>query len=733
MKKIIFIVALSLVSKVCFAQAPDWEWAKSFYGTGACACISMTIDASNNIYTTGVFNGTVDFDPGTGTYLLASYNSAYDVFISKSDSLGNFIWAKRIGGNSHDYGESIAVDSKSNVYVTGYFGSTVDFDPGLTQYNIASNGFTDVFILKLDSSGNFLFAKNLGGSTGLDQAYSIAIDLDGNIYTTGYFSETADFDPGVGVFNLVTSSSNGNIFVSKLDSLGNFIWAKAIIGTNFGEGKSLIVDTLNNVFITGIFYGFNDFDPGSGTFYLNSSSLTSVDAFILKLDSSGSFVWAKKTGGGGAGCEDISLDDSGNIYTVGSFGGTVDFDPGLGIFNITSQDYDVFIWKLDNAGNFAWAKSFGGTGNVYSRSIAIDSSGNIFFVGNFNGTVDFNPDASIFSLSATADYDIFICKLNYSGNFLWVKSSGGAFGESCTSVKVNDINVFISGAFLSPNLDFDSILLSNPLGGQASYIAMLLSCETYFEINEISCNSYVPPSGNHNWNLSGIYKDIIPNSVGCDSIITINLTINNTSSSQTISTCNNFTSPSGNFIWTTSGIYNDTISNAAGCDSIITINLTINSANTSVTQNGFILSSNAIGATYQWLDCNNNFAAISGATNQSYTATANGNYAVQVTYNGCTDTSACYTITGVGINEIATSNNFQVFPNPTADRVTVHLYSPCSNCTIEISNTLGEVVQSAEFKVQSIATINLQSLPSGIYFIKVKSDKWSEVKRVVKE
>lgn len=206
-----------------------------------------------------------------------------------------------------------------------------------------------------------------------------------------------------------------------------------------------------------------------------------------------------------------------------------------------------------------------------------------------------------------------------------------------------------------------------------------------------------------------------------------------TSATITENSCNSYTSPSGNYTWTTSGIHLDTIPNAGGCDSTLTINLTINTVDNSVTQSGATLTATAVGATYQWLNCDNNFAVINGATNQSFTAPANGNYAVEVTQNGCTDTSVCVAVTGAGINDITTSNNFQLFPNPTADIITVQLYSPCSTCTIEISNTLGEVVQSTEFKVLSIATLNLQSLPSGIYFIKVKSDKWSEVKRVVKE
>ena len=134
--------------------------------------------------------------------------------------------AKQMGGTGSDYGNSIVLDGSGNVYTTGFFEAAVDFDPGVGVANLTSTGAWDVFINKLDASGNFLWAKKLGG-VGNDVAYSIALDGSGNIYTTGFFEGTADFDPGIGVVNL-TSAGGWGIFISKLDASGNFLWAKQL-------------------------------------------------------------------------------------------------------------------------------------------------------------------------------------------------------------------------------------------------------------------------------------------------------------------------------------------------------------------------------------------------------------------------------------------------------------------------------------------------------------------------
>ena len=143
-----------------------------------------------------------------------------DIFILKLDALGNFIWAKTIGGTGGDMSEDITTDSQGNLYLTGSYESVVDFDPGSNIYNLSSTLMEDIFVLNLDESGNLIFAITVGGIGDVepdDEGYSIAVDLNGNIYTTGYFSGLADFDPSSNIFNL--SSSDDDIFILKMSPL----------------------------------------------------------------------------------------------------------------------------------------------------------------------------------------------------------------------------------------------------------------------------------------------------------------------------------------------------------------------------------------------------------------------------------------------------------------------------------------------------------------------------------
>jgi hypothetical protein len=153
-----------------------------------------------DVYTTGIFQDTIDFNPGTGVANLSAVGEE-DVFILKLDANGNFLWAKSFGGIEMDQGYSIAIDAEGNVYTTGYFIDTVDFDPGTGVTNLSAVGGKDIFILKLDPNGNFVWAKSFGGIEGI----GIAIDGMGNVITTGYFSDTVDFDPGTGVMNLTSA------------------------------------------------------------------------------------------------------------------------------------------------------------------------------------------------------------------------------------------------------------------------------------------------------------------------------------------------------------------------------------------------------------------------------------------------------------------------------------------------------------------------------------------------
>jgi len=206
-------------------------------------------------------------------------NGSDDIFISKLDQDGNFIFAKSFGGTGADQGYYLSLDDNGNIYTTGWFNTTVDFDPGTEVHNLTSNGGFDIFISKLDQDGNFIFTKSFGG-TGADQGYSLSLDDNGNIYTTGGFSTTVDFDPSAEVYNL-TSNGTQDVFISKLDKDGNFIFAKGFGGTGTDVGNSLSLDDNGNIYTTGYFNNTADFNPNSGTYELTSAG--GSDIFLLKL------------------------------------------------------------------------------------------------------------------------------------------------------------------------------------------------------------------------------------------------------------------------------------------------------------------------------------------------------------------------------------------------------------------------------------------------------------------
>ncbi|MBN4051498.1 SBBP repeat-containing protein, partial [bacterium AH-315-M05] len=294
------------------------------------------------------------------------------------------------------------VDTSGNVYTTGTFEGTVDFNPGPGTEILISAGNTDIFVQKLDSSGNFLWVKQIGG-TGSEGGRS-AIDVSGNVYTTGSFEGTVDFDPGPGTANL---DSSGN-FVQKLDSSGNFLWA---VQTGNVLLSSIKVDAFGNVYTSGIFGGTIDFDLGPGTAIL--TSLGGSDLFVQKLDASGNFLWVKQMGGNGSDCgRSITIDASGNLYTTGYFVISADFDPGPGTAILDSSEGLVFILKLDASGNYLWAIQMGGVG--LGNYITVDSSGYIYTTGWFYNTADFDPGTGTANLTSAGEYDIFVHKLSPS-------------------------------------------------------------------------------------------------------------------------------------------------------------------------------------------------------------------------------------------------------------------------------------------------------------------------------
>ena len=336
-------------------------WAKGVGGTLSDAGNGITVDDSGNVYVTGTYSDTVDFDPAEGVSTLTSAGND-DIFILKLDRDGDFIWAKSIGGPLQESSFDIAVDTSGNVFATGYFSDMADFDPGAGTSNLTSAGQGDVFIVKLDHHGNYVWGRKVGG-TGFDSGIEVALDASGNVYTAGYFNDTAS----AGLTTLTSAGAN-DILISKLDNDGNFLWVKSMGGPSFDSGYGIAVDGNGNVYTTGEFSGTADFDPGAGISSLTSAGAS--DVFVSKLNSDGNYVWAKELGGTAADIgEGIVVQDNGSLYLVGAFSDTVDFDPGSGTRTLTSAGgLDIFVSKLTIAPQIhyvAWNASGANNGSSW--------------------------------------------------------------------------------------------------------------------------------------------------------------------------------------------------------------------------------------------------------------------------------------------------------------------------------------------------------------------------------
>lgn len=434
-KKRGLIVALTcMLAGSAPAQLQNIVWAKDLGGGSPEEGWDIAADAAGNVYTIGMFEGTIDLDPGSGTALFTSTAPMgnRDIYISKLDAGGNFVWGKQIearSGNTYMHQPSVALNANGDVVISGVFRGIVDFDPGPGTSNLNGDQYFNIFICKLTAAGNFSWAKMIAGYSS-EIVCGLTTDASGNIYTAGYFSDSTDFDPGPGVYKLASANMyNVAAFVSKLDANGNFVWAKKLGGavqSVMGDHAcALAVDATGNVYITGEFDGTEDFDPGAGTASLTATG--NFDSFVVKLDANGNYAWAVSTGGTTSNefmrGHAVAIGNNGStVYYTGEFAGGFDFDPGAGTTVLGSgTDSQIFVSALDAAsGSFQWAKAFTGTGQTNLASdIAIDTYGQLYISGQFSNTMDFDPGAGTFSLSASFLIHTYFVMLTSQGNFVW--------------------------------------------------------------------------------------------------------------------------------------------------------------------------------------------------------------------------------------------------------------------------------------------------------------------------
>ena len=586
MKPAIILLFLISTFYCSSAQNPTFDWAKSFGGSSGDGTSGTLTDAAGNVYVMGTFWSTVDMDPGGGVFNLTSAGQG-DNFVSKFDATGNFLWAKQFGNSANDNCVSMKADESGNLYVTGSYQATVDFDPGPGVFDMTcSTSGHAAFLLKLDGGGNFLWVKELSETDYFNVGRDIAVASGGAVYLSGIFRGAADFDPGPAVVMLTSTGTAEDIFIAKFDANGNFIWVKQIAGLSGKACYSMSIDQPENIYITGTFYGICDFDPAATVFNLtanNTNGSGSSDTYILKLDLSGNFIFAKQIS---AEDDDIGwelkVDQTGAIFVTGEFSGIGDFDPGPGTFMLNSGSYsDGYVLKLDNAGNFAWARQFKSVGvpNSASRgfSIALDNLGNVYSTGDFHGGVDFDPAAAAFTLNTAAMEDTYISKLDPAGNFVFaLQFTSTDFTQSAEMFVDAQRNLVITGRYMG-TADFDptaGVASFSSLGSSDVFVVKLKqSCaqSSSYNINVSACNTYTLNS--QVYSSSGTYTQTLINAAGCDSIITLNLTIGGSTTTFSNTSCDSYFWEGQDY--TSSGNYSVTYLDAGGCDSVLNLNLVI--------------------------------------------------------------------------------------------------------------------------------------------------------------
>ena len=442
--KILFLIGILIffVGSSLFAQTPDWQWAKG-HGSGYSVGDYVVTDANGNVFVAGNING---------KYLI------------KYDSLGNVVWEKNLGAEAY----RVALDSLGNIFVTGeFYTTTVTFG----SFTLTNSGppQADMFIVKLDASGNELWAKSSVASVGSEIPSSVITDRNNNVLVTGYFNTATVTFGGVTLTNLGFAHAYNSDFCVKYDPSGNVLWARnGNSGLGGAGGTNLAVDKNDNILMSGDIYG--------SLYVFGSDSLILADTlhsniFVVKYNSAGNELWAKGFGGkrsdqviGGA------IDKNGNLFLTGSFQSDTLIIGSYTLINsgVIGTD-DVLLVKLDSSGNVLFAKNPTGTDREYSCGVATDTAGSAYITGYYYGAyIDFGAD--VLNNSAPTSTDIFIVKYDATGNEVWVKGVGGPYLDYADAITVNKKDdVFITGNTGSVSLTFGSATIVNPSAPAGDY------------------------------------------------------------------------------------------------------------------------------------------------------------------------------------------------------------------------------------------------------------------------
>jgi hypothetical protein len=386
-------------------------WAKSFVGYDIRG-FNVAVDGAGNVYATGWFADTITVGSGVGSITLTTAGGN-DAYIVKLDSDGEPVWARRFGGTGSDTGLSIAADASGNVYASGLFVGAATFGSATSSVSaLTAGGRASPFLLKIDETGNLVWARQFTDATGSagGSLLSIAVDASGNVYGVGNFLGRDDPSDAF--------ASTDDVMILKYDAAGDLQWWRKFVGAGFDTATGVAVDGTGNIYLAGTFaQGLTSFSGLNDADSTVVSLVGNEDVFIAKLGATGALLWAKAFASAGQfRTPSMTIDTTGNIYLAGEFTGTADFNVGGTGGQLTTAAVgagfarDAFMAKLSTAGTFQWVQKFGATSLALSNAVAVGSDGTVMSIGSFGATVEFGSDGGTL-LQSAGQGDAYIWKL----------------------------------------------------------------------------------------------------------------------------------------------------------------------------------------------------------------------------------------------------------------------------------------------------------------------------------
>lgn len=679
--------------------------------------VGIKVSSDNNLIVLG--SDAVDFGNGyNGTLQLAKVTSG-----------GVIIWTKQREQNTNSFLNSMTLGNNDEIYVLTNFSQPI---PGNNhRYTLE----------KFNSSGNLLWTKSIGSGNPEGFAEMKFNPLHNQLVLAGnYFHQ--------GTFAMAMEAT--------VDTAGNPIQSKY-----FG-----VSGTGNNIFNDVCFFGNS---------YLFAGNAYTFGAMLVQTDLSGN-----------TGCSpnNISMQSApftGNPYTLGIYHGGINLtftpfsanyinNPVTSVLSCLGCSDVTVNTSVSSCGSYFVGGALQTLSGIYYDTLSVSGGCDSIIVTNL--TIYQNPTP------ANAGIDQQICNnsagLNANvattGSGLWTVQSGSGnivnptqantgvnnlspgnnvlrwtiTNGTCPS-SFDEVNIFVGNQSTATysQTGCDSITLNNQtFTSSGTYTQTLVNsqgCDSILSLTltiinssasnliEQACNSYT--LNNQTYTTGGIFTQTLTNAQGCDSILTLDLTMNyDATATLVIQSCEAYTL--NQQLYDSTGIYVQNLSTAAGCDSTLTLELTVTVVDTGVTNNFYYLSSNASGAQYQWIDCNSG-AALPGETNANFTPAVNGDYAVVVTQNNCSDTSACYPMYSVGLQPENATFGFSILPNPSKDEINILLFGVIENSSLEIISAEGKTIMNKNISTQS-SSVDISELAPGVYFVRMTNREQVKFVKLIK-